>query len=317
MANEFINPTKVVRTLLAALEREVVLPRLVFSDSRIDFRAAKDYTVTLSVPAYAVADSRTLGAGTPITIGDVAETSVDVTLEKDVYKGVNVTDENMTLDIVSFTDQVLRPIIRSVARGLEDYLAGVISAATFDLQVGDVDEDDPYDGIVDARKALADARVPVGERFLLVGSSFEAALLKSERFAKFDGSGPDAKTAREEAFLGRIAGFSTFPCPVLDPEKAIAMHRTAVAMGNVAPVKPDGATWGTQQTTDGLAVRIIKDYDPANVQDRVVASSYIGATVVTDNGTIGEDGIFTPSEDGGEDDVVVRAVELSLDSLGS
>lgn len=318
MANEFIKAELVIKTMLGLLERELVLPRVVWRDAIPDFRGAKDDTVSIRVPAFAVARTRVLRAGTPVTIDDLSETKVDITLDTDVYKAIGISDEELTLDIVSFGEQVLKPVVRSVAVGLEDKVASTVEAADFELMIGDVTEADPYLEIVDARKMLNDARVPVSGRTLLVGSTFEAAVLKSDRFSKFDGSGPDAKSAREEAYLGRIGGFDTYPCPSLSPEKAVAMHRTAVAMSVVAPVVPDGAAWGTSESVEGLAMRVLKDYDFVNTRDRLLADAFTGASVVKDRGTLDvETGVFTPSEDGDDDPIFVRAVELSLDTLGS
>lgn len=318
MPNTFIKAELVIKTMLGLLERELVLPRLVWRDAIPSFKGAKDDTVSVRVPAFAVARTRELRGGRPIDVDSLSETKVDITLDTDVYKAVAITDEELTLDIVSFGDQVLKPVVRSVAVGLEDSVASVLAAADFALQVENVDETDPFDGVVDARRLLNDARVPVGGRTLLMGSAFEAATLKSERFSKFDGAGPDAKSAREEAYLGRIAGFESYPCPVLDPEKAIAMHKTAVAMSVVAPVVPEGAAWGTSESVEGLAMRVLRDYDFLNVQDRLLADAFTGSAVVADRGTLNEEtGVFTPSEDGEDEPIFVRAVELSLDDLGS
>ncbi len=96
MANTFIKATKVVRTALGVLERETVLPNLVWRDAGGDFAGAYGDTISLRVPAYTMARTRTLRAGTPIQVDELTETKVDVTLDTDVYKGINVSDENLS-----------------------------------------------------------------------------------------------------------------------------------------------------------------------------------------------------------------------------
>src|SRR5690606_27518808 len=139
-------------------------------------------------------------------------------------KAIGVTDEEMTLDIENFGVQVLNPAMSSVTRKVEDLLASEISGATYETTVS-LDADDRYEGLVDARIALNKANVPMGGRFLAVGSSVEAAILKSDRLSKFDQAG-DADALRE-AQIGRIAGFTAVSVPGLDPDLAVAAHQTA------------------------------------------------------------------------------------------
>lgn len=309
--NSFIKAEKVVRTALGMLEREITLPALVWRDAGGDFRGVKDDTISLRIPAYTNARSRVLRGGRPITIDNLTETKVDVTLDTDVYKAVAITDEELTLDIVDFGVQVLTPVVHAVARGIEDSLADTITGANYEVSV-DLDESDPYLGIVDARIALNNANVPMGGRFLAIGSNVEAALLKSDRLAKFDSTGDNSNSALRESIIGRIAGFTAVSHPALDPDIAVAAHQTAFVLSMQAPVVPDGVTWGTSQSYAGLGMRVIKDYDFLNVQDRLLADVFVGSNVVEDRGTIDADGKFIPSDDGTDTPIFVRAVELRL-----
>lgn len=309
MANEFIKATKVVNAALGVLEREVILPGLVWRDAGGSFQGVKDDTITLRVPAYMNARTRTLRAGTPVTIDELDETKVDVTLDTDIYKAIGISDEEMTLDIKDFGVQVLNPTMGAVARGVEDKVATVMSGATYEVDLT-LDDTDPYLGLVDARIALNDASVPAGDRFLAVGSSVEAAILKSDRLSKFDNSGSD--TALREAMIGRIAGFTAVSVQGLDPDVAVAAHRTAFVLSMQAPVVPQGASWGESASFNGFAMRVLKDYDFVNTRDRLLTDVFVGANVVKDRGTIDVNGKFQPSEDGTDDPILVRAVKLTL-----
>jgi coat protein Gp5 len=307
--NVFIKAEKVVRTALGMLEREITLPALVWRDAGGSFKGASNDTISIRLPAYVNARSRVLRGGRPITLDTLAETKVDITLDTDIYKAVAVTDEEMTLDIEDFGLQVLTPIVHSVARGVEDSLGDTLVAADYEVTIP-MDDADPYLALVDARTALNNARVPRGNRFLAVGSNIEAAILKSDRLSKFDQSGSD--TALREALIGRIAGFTAIGNDSLDPDVAIAAHQTAFVLSMQAPMVPDGVTWGESQSFAGLSMRVIKDYDFLNVQDRVLADVFIGSNTVKDRGTFNADGKFVPSESGSDAPIFIRAVELTL-----
>lgn len=309
MANNFIKAEQVAAAALGLLEREVLLPGLVWRDAVTDFKGAKDDTVSVRVPAYMNARTRTMRSGTGITIDELDETKVDVTLDTHVYKAVGVTDEEMTLDIVNFGLQVLNPAMGSVVRKVEDLLAAEMAAASYQTTIA-LDEDDPYLGLVDAREALNMANVPAGQRFLACGSKVESAILKSDRLSKFDTSG-SSETLRE-AIIGRIAGFTAVSIPGLDPNIAIPAHRTAFVLSMVAPAVPDGASWGTTQSFNGFALRTLKDYDMTNVKDRLLTDVFVGTATTKDRGTLDEDGRFTPSEDGEDSPILVRAVKCEL-----
>lgn len=313
MANAFIKAEQVIAQMLGVLERDTVLANLVWRDIPDGaFRGAKNDTVSLRLPAYTTARTRVLRGGAPIVIDDLDETKVDVTLDTHVYKAVGVSDEEMTLDIVNFGEQVTASAMGSVVRKVDDALATEMGSADPEVTI-DLDEDDPYLGLVDARIALNNASVPPSQRFLAVGSSVEAAILKSDRLSKFDQAG--SSDAMREAVIGRIAGFTAVSTPGLDPDIAIASHRSGFILSLVAPVVPQGAAWGQMQTYRGMSLRVLRDYDPAGASgpvDRLLTDTFMGTGVTMDRGTIDGDGKFQPSVDGDDDPILVRAVKLTL-----
>lgn len=304
MASTFIKATQVVRAALGLLERELVLPRLVWRDADAEFTGAANDTVSLRVPAYMAARTRALRGGVPITVDELNETKVDLTLDTDVYKAVGVSDEEMTLDIVSFGEQVLSPMMSAVARGVEDNVASTIAGASYATTL-EVDNTDPYDTLIDARAALNKANVPMNGRTLLVGSDLEAKILKSDRFTASIGGDAAAGGALREAMIGRIAGFDVVTSNAIDPDEGVAFHRTAFALAMRAPIVPDGASWGTTQAYNGLAMRLLRDYDFLNVRDRVLADVFIGSDPVRDFGIIDSEGRFTPDPNGAGDAITL------------
>jgi hypothetical protein len=326
--SDFIKAEKVVRTALGLLLREITLPAYVWRDAVGDFTGAKNDTISIRLPAFAPARTRSLRSGTPLTIDELFERKVDVTLDKDVYKRVNIDDETLTLDIEDFGVQVLNPIMVGVGEGLEQQLADEVTGATYENTISFVEStDDPYSDVaVAARKFLNGASVPFAGRVIAAGSAMESAFLNSDRFIKANESG-STQTLRE-AVIGRVAGFDVISCPVLPADEAYAFHRTAYVMSQRAPVIPAGAPWGASESFQGFALRFARVFDPNYVRDQLVANAYVGTNVVTDFGHYDDDpatgGKFVPGENPddpitghtddwlNDDDRLVRAVKITV-----
>jgi len=309
--NDFIKAERVVRTALGLLEREVVLPRLVWRDAAGDFRGAKDDTISIRLPAYAVAKTRALRSGAARAKSTLHQRKVDVTLTTDVYMDVPISDEELTLDIEDFGADVLNPVVRGIARGLEDELVDEIQGATY-ANSFELDLTDLKGSFAEARECLNKAQVPAGGRTLLIGSEVDTALIQLDNLVKFNESGT-TDTLRE-ATVGRVYGFDIVVSNEIEPDEAFAFHRTAYVLNSRAPVVPAGAPWGATQSFAGFAVRTVRVFDPDEVEDRFVADSWIGTNVVTDSGALDADGRFVPAEDpdeSGASDLFVRAVHLT------
>jgi len=279
MANEFLHPEVIVAAALGVLERELVLPQFVTRLAESDFRGNRGDTITLRVPAYLEArnyefrNDRT----NPIELDEIQEVGVRVVLDQMPYSAVALTDENLTLDILNFGEQVLGPQVRACARAMEQAVATVIDETDYALTVSD---DDPFRAVALARAELNKASIPMDNRALLLGADVETAFLTSPLLVRVDTSGSDR--ALRDAFIGRIAGMDTYVSQFIDPSMAYAIHRSAFAMANIAPIVPDGAPWGTSQTYGNYALRWIRDYDPMFLRDRSVLSSMLGCASVND-----------------------------------
>lgn len=289
MANTFIKPTRIAAAALGLLEREIVLPGLIWRDAGGDFAGAGGDTISIRVPARTQARTRTLRGARPtssegngiITMDDLTETKVDVTLDTDVYNAVPVTDEELTLDITDFGMQILAPQVRAVAEGIENAVADEMLGANYGSNVLTLDTTDPYKTAIDAGVLLNKSNVPRTERFLVVGADMEGVFLKSDHLSKVDQAGDDSALRR--AVIGRLAGFGdVLATNALPPDVGFAFHRTAYVLGMRAPAVPSGATFGSSQTYAGLAMRWLRDYDFRNVQDRSLVDVYIGTNIVAD-----------------------------------
>lgn len=316
MPNAFIKAERIAAQALGLLEREIVIPQLMWRNAGGDFAGAAGDTITIRVPARTTARTRVLRGARPdaseglgiITMDVLTETSVDVTLDTDVYSAVPITDEELTLDISDFGAQIAEPQIRAIAEGIENAAVAEMTAApyhpTHELAVS-AGTDEPYDALVDARVLLNKANVPMSERALVVGSDWEGFILKSDELHQVDKAGNDS--ALRDATLGRIAGFQAVVSNALPADQAIAFHRTAFILGMRAPAIPTGATFGASRSAFGLSMRWIRDYDFRNVQDRSLFDTYIGTNHVADGPLADLD-----SDTQVDDPTVVRAVRLTL-----
>lgn len=328
MSVSTIKATKVVNTALGLLLRQLTLPRLVWRDPVGDFAGVFNDTISVRLPAYAPAHTRVLRSGSTRTKDSIHQRKVDLTLDTDIYKWIGVSDEVMTLDIADFGVEVLNPITQGIAQAMEDKLAAVIAAASYENTIAFVEStDDPYSDVaVKARAYLNAAYVPFDGRVIVCGSLLESAFLNSDRFIKANQAGSD-QTLRE-ARIGRVAGFDVYTSPAIAPDEGYVFHRTAYAMSSQIPVVPAGAPWGAQASYGGFSLRFVRAFDIENVEDQLSADSWVGATAVTDYGHFTEDpdggGTFVPGEDpaapitGHTDDWlndenrVVRAVKVTV-----
>lgn len=288
MANTYLKAQQIVEVAQLILKREIVLPRLVWTDlTKQNFVGALNDTVTMKAPALRTAQRRTLRSNTPLTATDRSDTSVDVKLTDHVYDLLKISDEELTLDITNFARQILNPQMRAVAEGLEDIIADALAAApvTANQQITlTAGTDEPYDVAVDADAILNGFNVPRSERVLVVGTNAQAAFLKSDKLSKVNESGDDS--ALRDATITRVANFRVVGSNAIDPNAAYAFHRTAIAFAAFAPTLPDGASMKAAVNQDGFGLRFLRDYAPENATgpvDRSLVDSFVGAASVNDD----------------------------------
>lgn len=279
---------KVVPFFLGLMERDSILPFAVTRVAQDFFNGAKNDTVTLRTNALrAVArdyEFRTRTA--PIVMDDIAEesTGIAVKLDTHVYSATALTDEQMTLDDINFAQEVLAPQVAACTDRLEAKVANALATAPFASTITMGDTSDPHLIAVEARRLLDSFKVaPRAGRVFVIGSNIEAHFLASERLSRYESVGQEGTPALREAIIGRMAGTPVIVSNGIDPNSGFYIHPSALVLGNVAPVVPQGATAGrTGISRKGFAVRWIQDYDPQFLRDRSVVSSFAGITSVND-----------------------------------
>src|SRR5690554_3781142 len=312
--NNIKDQVAIASAAIALLERDSILAGTVWRDAAADFAGKKDDTISIRLPAYAVANKRTLRANATRNRSTLYERKVDITLDTDLHVDVPLTDENQTLDVQSIVRQVVAPATGAIIRAIDEEIAGVMEGASYavTLDWGS----DPYAALVDARVALDDHNVPDVGRFLVVGTEVQAQLLKDELLVQANTSG-STQTLRR-GVIGQVAGFDVLASKTIAPDVGFAYHRTAFALAARAPVVPSGVAWGQSVASDGFAVRVMQHLtqdDSKDLVNMVFHDTWIGVNVVTDNGTIDENGKFVPSVNPSEgSDLFVRAVAIGAAS---
>lgn len=315
MPHQWLSADQIVMQALGLLQRDIVLPRLVWNASSY-FTATrpgrKNDTVNLAVPA--VLDARTYEWRTrtqPIVTDELEETTVPILLDTHVYSAVGVTDEEMTLDITQFGEQVTSPQVRGVAERLENMISAKLSTAPWQETIGwNVGTTSAYDTLLDARKMLNDRNVPKNDRIVLIGSGVERAILADDHLHQFEQSG--SSDAFREAQIGRIAGFTVMQSNSIAEDAMYVYHRSALAWVQLAPVVPSGVPFGSSRSAYGMAMRWIRDYDAAFLRDRSVFSAFAGVNSVNDGPEIDLDGAGSGTATGASNQRGTKVVVTGL-----
>jgi len=285
MANVTIKAEHVVDAAELSLSRELVLPKLVWTDlTREDFVGAKDDTVTLRLPAVASATTRALRSTADVTFNELTEHAIDVTLTEDVSVDLKASLVEQTLDLVPFSQRFVVPATKAQALGVEDVIADAFNDAT---PLSTITWDGSASGVkaalIAASKALNVANVARTNRTVLVGANAYAEFLDYASGVTGMVSSTIADTAVQEATIGRLFGFNVVSSNAIDEDAVFAFAPYAIAFIGIAPTIPAGAVDGASGSTDGISFSIIQDYDPVKRSDRLSVQTYVGATSVEIN----------------------------------
>lgn len=285
MAHLFEKPSLLVDIGLRQLRRKIILPALIWTNPVANFGGSTNDTINVRIPAILASRSRTFrgtGGARTVTSDDLIESVVPVTLDDVIYSYVDLTDEQLTLDIQSFSEQVLLPQANAVAYGIEDYVAtNLFNAASYQTTQF-TDPADTYPSILDARQFLNDHNVPDDGRTLVVGATFETALLKDKQLRHFEYSGDQANDALRMASVMNLAGLNVIRSNALKTDEAYLFHRTAFILTNAGPVKPASVQNGASMALQGLAARWFTDYSFSTLSDRSLLDTYVGHAIVTE-----------------------------------
>jgi hypothetical protein len=237
--------------------------------------------------------------------GFINETRFPVQLTTLAQNATALGMEQVAFDLKQFGAQVLTKLTRGFAEYFDDTVAAFIKAninrssltATQKTAVGaDVDVSIPQaDGtaanlteralglrtaLVDARMRMNLALVPTSERYLIAGPEVEAILLKDPEFVAVDYSGDT--NALRRATIGRIYGFDI----VIHNSFGLEMylfHKSAMLIASACPALPMGAVTGSIQNVNGIATRMLVDYDYGKKMDTIGLDTMYGLATIKED----------------------------------
>ncbi|QLE71105.1 hypothetical protein FGW37_05355 [Streptomyces rectiverticillatus] len=237
--------------------------------------------------------------------GFIRESRFPVQLTTLAANSTTLSMEQVAFDLRQFGAQVLTKLTRGFAEYFDDTTAAFIKAnvtrdgLTADAKKaigGDVKVSIPAaDGtgsnmheralalraaLVDARMNLNLANVPTSERYLIAGPEVEAILLKDPEFVGVDYSG-DANALRR-AIVGRIYGFDIVIHNSFGMEMYL-FHKSALLLASACPAIPMGAVNGSMQDVNGIATRMLIDYDYGRKADTIGLDTMYGLATVKED----------------------------------
>ncbi|ANJ26814.1 P22 phage major capsid protein family protein [Agromyces aureus] len=323
MANIFQKATRLAGTALAILKREIKLPGIfTFKFGIADFKGAAGDTVMVKRPPLLRARDKGWRNSNAIVVDDLAQSKIAVKLDKFPYSAVHLSPEEATLDEVNYVRDIQNPQIQAISEFYEDVIGDTLAAADFVLEVNFTPTSpataynhDPATVALRARKLLNDARVPASGRYWLVGSSVSESIAGHPRLLAVDTSG--LGEALRDGVVGKLADFTIIEVQGFDETESYFVHETAVALANVAPVVPRGATSGSSIQANGVAITQIFDYDSVYAKDRSIVESFVGAAPVLDPEVDASTNLILLDEAGEPVMAFYRAVKVTFGDQGT
>lgn len=202
MSNKFLTPQIVANEALMVLENNLVAADLVHKDYSKEFAHVGD-TITIRKPAKFSAKNF---VGETVD-QNVNEGSVKVTLDHFRDVTVPVTSKEMTLDIKSFSEQIISPAVQAISQAIDSDIIAEGIANAGNTVSGTANAADLKD-IANIAKAFDLKGVPIQQRRLLVNPTHKYRYLTTENLSKVAYAGNS--DALRSAELGSIYGLDTY-----------------------------------------------------------------------------------------------------------
>ena len=269
MTNAFLTPDVIAKQALASLHESTIMRNLVYTDLSQEFAGAKiGDTVNIRKPA--VFEAKMFDRSNGIEIQDVNEDRIPVKVDKIPDVSVTVTNEELTLDIESFDDQIITPAMQAIAEHIDKAILGLRADVTQAVGQRDGFLWDKPEALIDAGRALNMKKVPARDRAAVIGPDMNAQWLNTDVLKQANTSG--STEALRDAYLGRkLFGFDPYWTTGVETpvgpetgqpttEVGVAFHKSAFGFVSVPMQIPPGAM-GSVQQHDGLSIRMVYQND--------------------------------------------------------
>lgn len=299
MPNQFLTPDIIARAALATLYENTVMSNLVYRDYESEFQSVGD-TITIRKPAVFTAQEYNRGDG--INVQNATETGVPLTLNHFADVSFAVTSEDLTLNILDFSSQLLNPAMEAISQKIDRDVMSLANDITQEVGVvGGTNPPLPGANVyawnnprtaIDAGRVLTQRNVPSTARRLVVGPITAAAWMGDDLFNRADERG-DTEGLQEANLGRRVFGFDPYQTQnVIQPgstsgtsttEVGIAFHQTALALAFRPLALPRGAQNAAIANYKGFGLRVVYDYDIDQKQDVVSIDCLYGTKVLDPN----------------------------------
>lgn len=174
-----------------------------------------------------------------ITAQDLADTTQALLIDQEKAFSFNVDDVDRVQAAGSF-EPVTRDAAAALVEDSETFILdrmkaqGTMTTGTSAGSTNILNAADAYDEVNKIRTAMRNAKVPAGDRFLVVNPDYAEFLLGADsKLSSVDTSGSPA--GLRDAVIGRLLGFTVLESPLLTNANgpiAVGYHRSAVAYVN-------------------------------------------------------------------------------------
>ena len=201
MANSFLTPQIIANEALMVLQNNMVMANLVHRDYSDEFVKVGD-TITVRKPAQFVANNFT----GHIISQDATEGSVAVKLDRHRDVTFAVTSKEMTLDIKSFSEQLIAPAMRAIAQAIDEDILNEV--ANIPNSVTATANPTNLADIANLSKTLDIHKVPLDMRRLVLNPTHKYRYALTDNLSKvaYAGNGDTLRNAE----LGRIYTLDTY-----------------------------------------------------------------------------------------------------------
>lgn len=204
MPNTFLTPQVIAREALLRLHSTFVGANLVYRDYSPEFAMVGD-TVTIRKPAVFVAQE----FNGSIVTQNIGEGKVPIKMDTLLDVSVNVTSQQMTLDIKDFGTQVIDGAMLAIAEGVNSKVLRVAAQRIpFYTGTAGTTPASIAAGFTDPMEMLDENKVPMDMRVALFNPAAKAKLIALDAILNADKSG--STDALRRASLGNIMNMETF-----------------------------------------------------------------------------------------------------------
>lgn len=284
MANNFYQAPQVARVAVELASEDAYLSALVNRDYQNDILGGggRGRTVNVRIPGALIARDRGIDDKTSsIVLDELTESTIPITLGTHAYSAVSLSEGDLTLNLESFSAQVLAPQVDAVVDYIEHDFVKTLKT-TQGVQTGETaityDETDPVKAFIAMRKVLRDRGVNPASLNTIVGTKVYSDLLASGRL--IDASQSASTGALREGQVGRVQGFTVVESTRIGESEIYAFSRDAFTIAVRPPVVPAGAAFGAIESANGFGLRYLRDYDVMHTVDRSMVSTFVGSAAL-------------------------------------